>query len=58
MFTTTISEWVASNQQLLTWLVVGSVITFAVSHITFPWLVASIPEDYINYLKSIKTNDA
>jgi len=39
-------DWLTTNQTLLTWLSIISLITFAGSLLALPWLVGIIPEDY------------
>lgn len=39
-------EWLSTNQTLLTWLSIISLITFVGSLLALPWLIGLIPEDY------------
>jgi len=41
-----VSAWLTQYQALFTWLAIGSIVTFVVSLLSLPWLVALIPEDY------------
>lgn len=41
-----IIDWSCDNQGLLFWLGLGSFVTFVVSLLSLPWLVALIPDDY------------
>ena len=50
------SEWFHAHQEILTWLTVGSLLTFVVSLATLPWLVAQIPSDYFVHRKRHPTN--
>ncbi len=45
------SAWIGAHEAILTWLTIGSLITFVVSLATLPWLVARIPADYFLYQK-------
>ncbi|OUS02719.1 hypothetical protein A9Q90_09220 [Gammaproteobacteria bacterium 54_18_T64] len=38
--------WLAEYQSLFTWLAIFSALTFVISLLTLPWLVARIPCDY------------
>lgn len=42
-------DWLSTNQTLLTWLSVISLITFIGSLLALPWLVGIIPEDYFSH---------
>lgn len=50
------TEWISANQDILTWLTFGSLLTFIISLLTLPWLVARIPADYFLYAKRHPTN--
>ncbi len=39
-------SWLSQYQEIFTWLALASAITFVVSLVSLPWLVARIPEDY------------
>ena len=39
-------DWGRANQRLLFWLGLGSALTFVISLLSLPWLVALIPDDY------------
>ena len=39
-------QWLEQNQEPLAWLGALSLLTFFISLLTLPWLVARIPEDY------------
>lgn len=42
-------DWLSTNQTLLTWLSIISLITFVGSLLALPWLVGIIPEDYFSH---------
>ena len=44
-------EWLQSNETVIWWLVVSSVITFVLSLILVPMMVVRIPADYFSYKK-------
>ena len=45
------NTWINAHQAILTWLTIGSLITFIFSLAVLPWLVAKIPADYFLYQK-------
>lgn len=42
-------DWLTTNQTLITWLSIISLITFVGSLLALPWLVGIIPEDYFSH---------
>jgi len=44
-------EWLSEYQTLFTWMAVISALTFVISLLTLPWLVARIPSDYFCHKK-------
>lgn len=44
-------EWLVEYQSLFTWMAIISVLTFIISLLTLPWLVARIPSDYFCHKK-------
>lgn len=44
-------QWFAEYQALFTWMAVISAITFVISLLSLPWLVARIPADYFCHKK-------
>ncbi len=44
-------SWLTSHPTVFAWLAAISALTFVISLVTLPWLVARIPEDYFMYRK-------
>ena len=45
------TSWLGQYQEVFTWLALISLITFVISLLSLPWLVAQIPDDYFLYSK-------
>lgn len=44
-------SWLAQHQTFFTWLAICSALTFVLSLLSLPWLVARIPPDYFCHIK-------
>ncbi len=45
------TAWLAQYQEIFAWLALISLLTFVISLLSLPWLVARIPDDYFLYSK-------